>query len=854
MSIDWIPARKITAKEEGNRGIFPSNKVPSGIVEYESCLERDFLLLCSHDPSVRKFQHQPITINYKDRQGKERKYTPDVYVEYTNGSNALYEVKFSAEVAQNRNKYMERWNEAARWGNERGMSFSVITEREIRTPRWGNVWFTLGSSKCVSNNQYVSQVIHLVPENGESYNVLCNLLAEDLGIPIGKAAQILCYAIYHGLVVTDTFSTQQISGDSVIRKRRLQTNSPFKPLWEELRGTNYLEQAGDLKPPPAKALKPLSLQNPVEYDEKVLQREKVVKMWLSQPSKKRTSEWRRDFCECWGVPLRTVYRWANSYDQDGLKGLVPAHGRAGRSSKFDDCTSDLMNQANAYYLQPLITLKNAYRKLESLCGEQNLQAPSLASFRRYVYQHTSASELARKRGKKFHKANYTPALASFQGACHPMQVLQVDNTSLDVFLVDSEERESLPTPYMTAAIDCYTRMITGFSVSLFPSSSRTVTEVLVQSILPKGRYEEAYATQQEWPVQGFPVVILVDNGMDYRAEKLRDFCLKYDIIIEYVPLRTPRYKAFIEDWFAVLHKALEGEQVPGTRPLLKSRLENPELKPEAGAVLTLQEIETWLHKWVVDEYHFTNPYGDYAPAPFLRWSDACNKESRVILPSPRDPPQKSTDVDQLYMSTLEKVPRTLQYRGVTWAHLLYNSPELAEIYKTTGKRTVDVMLDRRDIRQIWVANPLTGIPIQVGLGSGWAQAIAKVHGDVPIHASAWKKDVTRLRMQFKHRITAYLYQKETSRVNRQELVGHAKKDTRSVRAQKEKAKETQRKSRFPKNEPYLGTTSPQAERTPPTSQEASGLEAGAPKPVRMKKAIDWTKVPLLPTDDFPKDF
>jgi len=44
MSTDWIPisaARSIPAKERGNRGLFPSPKVAEGIVEYESCLERD---------------------------------------------------------------------------------------------------------------------------------------------------------------------------------------------------------------------------------------------------------------------------------------------------------------------------------------------------------------------------------------------------------------------------------------------------------------------------------------------------------------------------------------------------------------------------------------------------------------------------------------------------------------------------------------------------------------------------------------------------------------------------------------------------------------------------------------------
>jgi len=58
MSIDWIPistARRILAKERGNRGLFPSPKVPEGIVEYESCLERDFFILCHHASDVIRF-------------------------------------------------------------------------------------------------------------------------------------------------------------------------------------------------------------------------------------------------------------------------------------------------------------------------------------------------------------------------------------------------------------------------------------------------------------------------------------------------------------------------------------------------------------------------------------------------------------------------------------------------------------------------------------------------------------------------------------------------------------------------------------------------------------------------------
>lgn len=139
MSIDWISVRKITPKERGNRGLISSSKVPSGVVEYESRLERDLYLLCNHAPSVRRFQHQPITITYEDSKGKTRKYTPDTYIEYVNDKSGLYEIKYEEEVIVNRKKYEERWSAAEDWAKSRGIEFKILTEKEIRTARRENI-------------------------------------------------------------------------------------------------------------------------------------------------------------------------------------------------------------------------------------------------------------------------------------------------------------------------------------------------------------------------------------------------------------------------------------------------------------------------------------------------------------------------------------------------------------------------------------------------------------------------------------------------------------------------------------------------------------------------------------------
>jgi putative transposase len=850
MSIDWIPvgaARNIPAKERGNRGLFPSPKVPNGIVEYESCLERDFFILCHHAPDVLEFQHQPVTISYKDLTRKDRIYTPDAYIEFKDGKKAIFEIKYEEEVICSSDKYKERWDAAKKWCLDRNIIFLVITERLIRTPRWFNVWFTLGSSKVQTVQDYIPDLITLLSEKeNESYRDLCYNFSEKIRCELNKSAQIVCYAIYHGLVFVDSFSTEELRNTTIIRKKTKIKESPFVSLYQDF-GLHQLDQKKE-KPYLDKSASQIGknianndirFRVPPKYEEKIEFKLKIIKLWLSTSNTNRSVEWRVNFCKKWNLSQSTIYRWVEDYKKRGVEGLIPNHAKAGRESSYDKVMIELLEKSRDYFLKPLISQKKAYALLKDLCDKKGLDIPPLNSFKTYIYRNSDQKDFAKKHGKKYYKSNFTPSLASFQGAFAPMQILQMDNTRFDVFPVDSEYRKQLSTPYMTVAIDCYSRMITGFDISYFPSSSRTVLDVLTNSILPKEKYRQIYNTEQSWPIQGFPVLLLVDNGMDYRSQTLRDFCLKYDIIIEYAPIRTPRYKAYVEQWFNILHKALNDEDISGLRPLLKDRLENPELKPEINATLTLQEITQWVHKWILDEYHFTNPYEDYVPAPYLRFLDFRRENTKILLPLPREPPNPQEEIDLLYLSSLEKDERTLSYEGIVWEHLKYNSRELARLYQKFGKISVEYLLNPRDIRSIWIIDPDTSKPIRVDLGSGWAQAIAKIHGDNPIHASAWKTDLKHMKDRFKSKISPYSYQKEMSRLQREDLLNEAKRKTKSARKTQEKHLETKMKSGI------LGIK----QGSEKGREEVTNLkEKEIPK--KDRKDIDWDNLPELWTDDF----
>lgn len=796
MSIDWLPVRKIAPKERGNRGYISTRKNPSGIVEYESCLERNLLLQAIHCPSISRIQHQPKLILYKDDKGKTRKYTPDVYLETTNGSNILVEVKPRDEIVNSFKKYEARWKAAEKWSEENNIKFFVLSEIEINTPRWLNVWFTLGASKCIGDDDFAKSLNLLIHPDGDEYNVLCNKLANNLSVEIGKAAQILCYVIYNGLVFVDTFSTKQLSKDTIIRKKHRDGSCPFKPLYQEFSLNENLDEFSKLDDGVKEESNQLKyISSNMKIDERVTMvemREEMVLAWLKQPRIGRTLQWREEFYKEWNVSESKMYRLVNRYKAGGKEALYPKFANSGRKKKYSYKALELIEKARKFYLKPGYSLNKAFQKLRELCEESGVQSPKESSFRWYIYKNTTESDRARKKGRKYYKSHFTPSLKSFQGALFPMQVLQLDNTSFDVFPVDEDERECLATPYMTAAIDCYTRAITGFSVSYFPSSSRTILEVLVQSILPKKNYVNVYETQHEWAIEGFPVVILVDNGMDYRSKALKHFCKKYDIIIEFVPLRTPRYKAYMEQWFNVLKNAMMQESIPGLRPTLKQRIDNPDLKPEKEAVLTLQEIETWLHKWIVDDYHFSNQYDDHVLAPSLKLKDSRDGRTDLIFPTPREPPRNARAIDDLYLATLSKETRTLTRNGVQWVYLKYNNKELAEIYKIRGSSEVTILRDKRDVRRIWVINPTTGMTILVGLGIGWGAAILEAYGDKPVNESAWKRNVKAVRCLIKKRLTPYLYKTNVSKQQRLSLVNDSSKKQKLKEA--EKIKEATRKN------------------------------------------------------------
>lgn len=110
-----------------------------GSVSLESILERDFVSLMAFDDDVLKIEEQPIRIEFN----RVQSYTPDFLVTHASRAVRLVEVKPIKILKKRRKEFAPKFSAASRYAEERGWSFEIWSEEEIRIPRLENAKFLL---------------------------------------------------------------------------------------------------------------------------------------------------------------------------------------------------------------------------------------------------------------------------------------------------------------------------------------------------------------------------------------------------------------------------------------------------------------------------------------------------------------------------------------------------------------------------------------------------------------------------------------------------------------------------------------------------------------------------------------
>jgi putative transposase len=312
----------------------------------------------------------------------------------------------------------------------------------------------------------------------------------------------------------------------------------------------------------------------------------------------------------------SLYRW-NKRKQKGSGSpvdLVDRFEKRGRRLSWSKVVKDTVDQAiqEVYFNQQLYPkmavvdlVETKVRQLAKQSAKQ-IKLPSKSSIYRYLGKLEAYTVVARRLGKPEADLRFR-SVKGKQVATRLLERWEIDHTPLDILVICEKSFLPLGRPWLTIAIDKYSRMIVGFYVSFREPSAYAVLQCLKQAILPKDEILAAYPDiKAPWPARGIPEAIVCDNGMDLHANALMNFCQELGIQIQFCPAKTPQYKGSVERVFRTLEDGLI-HQLPGT--VFANIDERGDYPSETKASLTLSNLQHLLIKWIVDIYHLTHHRG-----------------------------------------------------------------------------------------------------------------------------------------------------------------------------------------------------------------------------------------------------
>ncbi|MBB1293376.1 DDE-type integrase/transposase/recombinase [Pseudoalteromonas sp. SR41-4] len=213
----------------------------------------------------------------------------------------------------------------------------------------------------------------------------------------------------------------------------------------------------------------------------------------------------------------------------------------------------------------------------------------------------------------------------------PMERVEMDAVYINLG-INNESGSYLGTLVAMFAIDTYSRCIVGYSihVGVKASESEDLAIECVKNIM-------APKENLNWICSGIPIKLITDATTAAIGSEYRAMLVNLGVMPITTVSNSPWQKPFIESFFRTLRREFLA-QLPGYLGS-KTRVNNSHLEQtetaKLHAVLTLQEFEVELQKFITETYHQSGHGGLNQRAPIDVWSSKVNENPLLICkPSP----------------------------------------------------------------------------------------------------------------------------------------------------------------------------------------------------------------------------
>ena len=247
--------------------------------------------------------------------------------------------------------------------------------------------------------------------------------------------------------------------------------------------------------------------------------------------------------------------------------------------------------------------------------------------------------------------------------------VEIDSHQLDLIILDHESFELKYRPWITVAIDIFTRMIVGIFISKYPPNSYTTLQAMKNMVT----------------TYGIPDVVIPDNGSEFINNSILALARELQITLQPSQVKTPDNKPHVERFFRTLTYNLV-QKIQGTTFSNRFRVEEYESKKYAA--LTLDQAKEVLVRWV-HIYHSAYHSG-ICRVPLAKYKESTTFYRPMII-------------DEDYAEFICRIPyfRKISNGQIQYDNLFYYSHALRTL-ELKGSRDVTIYVNESDLSKICV--------------------------------------------------------------------------------------------------------------------------------------------------------
>jgi putative transposase len=443
-----------------------------------------------------------------------------------------------------------------------------------------------------------------------------------------------------------------------------------------------------------------------------------IKALLAIPAAQRTAEDVNKVAKFLEKDRATIYRWIKRYTRNkSLSSLL-------RKPRNDSGAKRLPEEVEAIITKNIDTnyltlqrrsMSSVAEDIKTECLANNLRAPDPSTVNARIRALDPKLVAEKRYGKKFADEKYLPLVGSIPNADYPLAIVQIDHTPMDVIVVDEIWRKPIQRPYLTIAIDVFSKMIIGFYISLDPPGALATGICISSAILGKEDYLAQLGLDDlSWDCWGIMRTIHTDNAKEFRGTMLGRAANEHGINTERRPKGKPRFGGTVERGFRTFMAKVH-EELPGTT--FSNVQDRVDYDSEGHACMTLAAVEKWFTIYLLGYYHQQPHKGNNNLPPVYVWEQAMlyGTESQP----PTGVPARVQDEKQLRLDFLPYFERTVQEYGIQNWGLTWYSDSIRRLIHSRNQDSIKqkkkfiCRYDPRDLSRISLYDDQAKLYIEV---------------------------------------------------------------------------------------------------------------------------------------------